>query len=100
MNAVALHTDPDVLREIVAVLGEHQWTVTVAGEPGEALEACRASEADVVLLDATVPGAVADVLDRVKRDPELFRTAIVMLARDPEPGAVLTWLRHGADDVL
>jgi two-component system cell cycle response regulator len=100
MNAVAAHTDPAVAREIVAVLADFDWTVTVADEPDEVVEACRATEADVLLLDAELPGALEGVLDRIKRDPAVYRTAVVMLATAPDPETVESWQARGVVDVL
>jgi two-component system cell cycle response regulator len=100
MIAVAAHTDPAIRDEIADVLREAGWTVHPTDGADAAIRACRATEADVLLIDEALSGGVTDLLERVKRDAELFRTAVVLLGADLEASEVLEWLQRGADDVL
>jgi two-component system cell cycle response regulator len=100
MNAIVAHTDHALRQQIAVVLEGAAWTVHCVDDPDAALDACRRSDGDVVLVDLALPGGATELLERVKRDPELFRTAVVLLSEALEPGDVVTWLGRGADDVL
>ena len=47
-----------------------------------------------------MPGGAPELLQRVKRDGELFRISVLMVAEAPDPGEVLAWMQRGAEDVL
>src|SRR4051794_21280975 len=100
MIAVAAHPDALVRDEITAVLEEAGWTVHATDDPDAALGACRRLEADVLLVGQGIRGGAPELLDRIKRDGDLFRTAVVLLGDDLEVPDVLEWLPPGADDVL
>jgi two-component system cell cycle response regulator len=100
MIAVAAHTDSRIRAEIADVLRASGWTVQVTDDADQAIAACRATEADVLLIGRELSGGVTDLLERVKRDAELFRTAVVLLGADLDAAEVLEWLQRGADDVL
>jgi two-component system cell cycle response regulator len=100
MIAVAAHTHPGVLETLTSVLTSIGWTVHPTADADDALEACRRLEADIVLVGGEVNGGPLGLLDRLKRDAELFRTAVVVVAGDAAPQDVVDWLSRGADDVL
>jgi diguanylate cyclase (GGDEF)-like protein len=100
MIAVATHTDAGVREQIAGVLERAGWTVHQTDDSDEAVALCRSAEADVLLVGETIDGGTGLMLERVKRDAELFRTAVVVLGDDLDPDNVLEWLDQGADDVL
>jgi two-component system cell cycle response regulator len=101
MIAVCAHTDTTVRRQIADVLQRASWAVFETDDADDAVRLCRDQEADVLLIGSGIAGISADhMLDRVKRDAELFRIAVVVLGDDLEPQEVLDWLEQGADDVL
>jgi diguanylate cyclase (GGDEF)-like protein len=71
-------------------------TVSEAASHDEVLAAARARGADVLLLDATLGCAIAEV----KGDPDLFRIAVVLVGDAPDLQATVEALEHGAHDVL
>jgi two-component system, cell cycle response regulator len=100
MIAVATHTDAVVRDQIARVLEGAGWVVHQTDEADEAMALCRTAEADVLLIGESAVGGTEGLLERVKRDPELFRTAVVVLGDELDPDDVLEWLEQGADDVL
>jgi two-component system cell cycle response regulator len=100
MIAVAAHTDPSTRLLLTEVLEHAGWAVHQTDSTEDALQACRANEADVLLIGDELSGGTIDLLERIKRDPELFRTAVVVLGGELDPAEVLEWLQRGADDVL
>jgi two-component system cell cycle response regulator len=101
MIAVVAHPSPQLRRAALETLEGAGCTVLEAADAEEAVSACRRVGADVLLADRDLGDGVLALVDRVKRDPELFRTAIVVLAgEDVEIPVVLEALDRGADDVL
>ena len=100
MIAVAAHTDASLCETLSSVLASIGWTVHATADADDAVEACRRLEADVLFVGGDVEGGALGLLDRVKRDSELFRTAVVLVAADVDPQDVVDWLSRGADDVL
>src|SRR3954462_15111121 len=100
MIAVAAHNDTNVLQTLADVLTDAEWTVHGFTDPDQAIAACRRFQADVLLVGHDVRGGAAELLDRIKRDAELFRTAVVILGDELQVRDVMEWLRRGADDVL
>ncbi len=100
MIAVAAHTDASLRETLTSVLTSIGWTVHATEDPDDAVEACRRTEADVLFVGGEVDGEALGLLDRVKRDAELFRTAVVLVSGDVDPQDVVDWLSRGADDVL
>jgi two-component system, cell cycle response regulator len=60
------------------------------------LAAARTQGADVLLLDAALGCALSDL----KRDPDLFRIAVVLVGRAADMETAAAALEHGAHDVL
>jgi two-component system cell cycle response regulator len=100
MIAVAAHTDAGTRAQIAGTLQRAGWIVFETTDADHAIRLCREQEADVLLIDERVAGGGEALLMRVKRDAELFRTAVVMLGDDLDPAEVLAWIEQGADDVL
>jgi two-component system, cell cycle response regulator len=85
----ARHALRDVLEPLgcdVAEAATREDTIAVAG----------AHATDVLLLHAGLAGAVADV----KRDPDLFRIALVLVGLPPDARDTLHLLDHGVHDLL
>jgi two-component system cell cycle response regulator len=78
---------------VLAPLG---CAVAEAATREEAVARARDEGADVLLLDRELGCAVADV----KRDPDLFRIALVLVGEPPGVDETLDALEHGATDVL
>jgi diguanylate cyclase (GGDEF)-like protein len=98
--AVIAETDPAV-RELVAdVLSGARWEVHGTADPDEAVAVCRRTEAEVLMIGEHVAGGAPELLDRVKRDGELFLTNVIMLGADLDVGDVRAWTDRGAYDVL
>ena len=101
MIAVVAHSSPQLRRAALETLEAVGCTVHEAADAEEAVAACRRVRADVLLADENLGDGVLALVDRIKRDPELFRTAIVVLADDDVPTKlVCDALDRGAEDVL
>jgi diguanylate cyclase (GGDEF)-like protein len=98
--AVTAHTDAAVRDTLSGVLSSLGWTVHVTEDPDDAVAACRRKETDVLFVGGDVEGGALGLLDRIKRDAELFRTAVVLVGSDMDPQQVVEWISRGADDVL
>ena len=95
------HADPSVGGRIRAVLEPRGWTVLEAQDADTALLVCRDEVPEVVLLGADLDTASGTrLLDAIKRDIDLFRIAVVLVAPDLELDAALLALRRGAQDLL
>jgi two-component system, cell cycle response regulator len=81
------------IRDVLAPLG---CTVTEAGTREQAIARARDKGADVLLLHRDLGCAVAEV----KRDPDLFRIALVLVGEPPGVDEALEAVEHGATDVL
>jgi two-component system cell cycle response regulator len=101
MIAVVAHPSPQLRQHALKTLESAGCEVHEAADAEEAVSACRRVGADVLLAAHELGDGVLPLVDRIKRDPELFRTAIVVLAGDDITSAgVLEALDRGADDVL
>jgi two-component system cell cycle response regulator len=98
--AVAADTEPEVLRVLYDVLTAAGWEIHATTGAGEAVDACRRLDPAVLLIGEHVPGGALELLQRVKRDGDLFRISVLMVAQDPDPDAVLAWMHARAEDVL
>jgi two-component system cell cycle response regulator len=70
--------------------------VAEAGWRGQLLATAHRHGADVLLLHRDL----GDALPEVKRDPDLFRIAVVLVGEPPDVEAAVDALEHGAHDVL
>ena len=101
MIAVAAHEDPEVRAAISSVLEQAGWSMHAAATADEAIDACGREGADVLLLGTGLGGVpTLEVLDRVKRDPDLFRVAVVIAGHGLDVTETVSALDRGADDVL
>jgi two-component system, cell cycle response regulator len=81
------------MRDVLAALG---CVVAEAGTREEVVSHARDEGTDVLLLHRDLGCAVGDV----KRDPDLFRIALVLVGEPPGVEEALDALEHGANDVL
>jgi two-component system cell cycle response regulator len=79
-----------------AVLESVGCAVAEAGTREELLEAARTAGADVLLLHAELGCA----LPELKRDPDLFRIAVVLIDSPSDVASAVDALEHGAHDIL
>jgi len=81
------------MRDALAPLG---CEVTEAATREQSLACAREEGADVLLLDRELGCALAEI----KRDPDLFRIALVLVGEPAGVDATLDALEHGATDIL
>src|SRR5690349_15100717 len=75
--------------------------VIEAADAPEALVACAKHRPEVALVSLALCGPEnGALLETIKHDPDMFRTAVVVLAGEDEDEAALAALEHGAEDVL
>ncbi len=101
MKVLVAHTDVELRRRIRSDVETQDHQVLEAATAAAALECCRAEHPDVALVqDGLNASEGRDLLDSIKRDIELFRTSVVILAPDSEVERVLDLMQRGAHDVL
>jgi diguanylate cyclase (GGDEF)-like protein len=102
VNVVIAHPSATTRRRMSRVLGAAGHQVAEAGGAARALALCREHAPDVLVVDlAMCERDRLAVLDAVKADAEVFRTAVVVVvAADLGLDAVREQLRRGAQDVL
>ena len=102
MLVLVAHASAATRRSLGAPLRAAGHTVLDAGGAQQAVSLCRERRPDVLLLSAELCSRdELAVLELVKADPVIFRTAVVMLEPpdlDPDDAAAL--LRRGAHDFL
>jgi two-component system cell cycle response regulator len=101
-TTVLIADDSLVVRAVVrSGLEEEGYQVTEAEDGTTALERCRQSAPDVILLDVEMPGLTGhQVLAQLKSDDALKDVPVVFLTGRTSMDDVLTALRGGAHDYL
>lgn len=93
-----LEVNRDLLARRVSRLGHEAH---VAADGLSALELLRSREWDLVLLDITMPGIDGyETLRRIKADPAIADTPVIMVSAIDEIDSVVRCLELGADDYL
>ncbi|EED36145.1 adenylate/guanylate cyclase [Luminiphilus syltensis NOR5-1B] len=89
-------------RELISRLLHRSGHTVITAESGEeALELLGTMAVDVVLLDLMMPGiGGAEVLRRLKDDPELRATPVVMISGRQDMQQIIGCIQAGADDYL
>lgn len=97
-----IEDQPDVRDLVRMTLEMKNYSVQEAADGERGLLAAASNPPDVVLLDLLMPGALNGlaVCQRIKADPRLKRTAVVILTGRTEPGVRDAALQAGADDFL
>ena len=101
-TTVLLCDDEEVLRSLVrATLDDDGYSILEARDGDESLELARSVRPDLIVLDMMMPGRSGlDVLQELRKDPELENTPVVMLtarARQSDRDAAVA---AGADRYL
>jgi DNA-binding response OmpR family regulator len=83
----------DLTSTVKAILEYHGYKTNTCSTGKEAFECIRESRPDLVLLDVMIPlGNGFEVLDRVRADPDLAETAVILMNSVPPPqGKPVTW---------
>jgi two-component system, cell cycle response regulator len=102
MNVVVAHTDSRARVELASPLREGGYEVAEAADFASALAACRKLAPDVALVSECIHGpSGATLLDELKRDPEAYSTAVVLVAPGEMPfDDARVLLDRGAEDLL
>lgn len=95
--------DDDAIREVVRITLElvAGWDVQVASSGAEAIDVCRASPPDAVLLDVMMPimdGPTA--FARLREDPRTHDVPVVLLTAKVQPAERRRWESLGVAGVL
>lgn len=98
MRVVVAHGRAGERRRFQRVLADAGHEVEECDDPTDAIACCRRWQPDVAVVDAE---ASADLLERIKRDADAFRTAVLLVERDAPPAErAVEALRRGAQDIL
>ena len=102
MGKILLVDDhPDILRLLQISLKGDGHTILTADNGVQGLELARSERPDLVILDVVMPELDGiRVLHRIKRDPELRDTVVVMLTVQDQPEDLALGLDAGADFYL
>jgi CheY-like chemotaxis protein len=97
-SALVCDDEPN-LRELIRVSLGSGWAVHEAEDGEVALELARSLQPDLVILDLMMPRLNGlDVLSRLKADPALTRTRVLVVTAQPASEAEAR--EHGADGVI
>ena len=90
------------LRSMVRLcLEERGWKVREAADGAEALDSCRATPPDLVLLDVNMPRLDGwTVLAELQTDSRLRHVPVIMLTTSDGPRSVVDGLERGAHDFI
>jgi DNA-binding response OmpR family regulator len=92
---------PHTVRLLQRCLQDGGYTLLTAGDGAEALEVLQAERPDLVILDVVMPRVDGfRVLSRIRADPALRDTLVVMLTAKAEPEEMALGLDIGADCYL
>ena len=98
MRVVVAHGREGERRRFQRVLADAGHEVTECDCAGDAFECCREWRPDVAVIDAE---AGEGLLDRIKRDADAFRTAVVLVETgDPPMERAAEAIARGAQDIL
>jgi DNA-binding response OmpR family regulator len=102
MSRIFLVDDDVDLAELVRtklIAEGHQVTIINSGEG--AFEMAKQVKPDIVILDIMLPGVTGyQICRRFRKDPELYRVAVLILTALGEEPEVIHGLEQGADDYL
>ena len=93
--------DPSLAEMLTIVLRGEGFDTAVIGDGSQALTAVRELRPDLVLLDLMLPDLPgSEVLRLIKEDPNLRRTAVVMVTAKGQEADRVQGLELGADDYV
>lgn len=103
MKRVLIVEDQEDIRELIRMTLEVEEVDIHEAPDGQAgLEAARRLQPQLMLLDVMMPGGLDGfgVCERVRADPKLKRTRVVLLTARAQPEDRARGLKAGADDYL
>src|SRR5437868_3644003 len=97
---VLVADDDDLIRQIVAItLGDEAFDLSQAEDGEEALVATRTVRPHLAVLDVAMPRVSGfEVCRRIKADPELAATRVILLISAHRPNDAVNAKAAGADD--
>lgn len=100
-TVLVAHPDADVRATVHDALAGRDHVVLECLDPARMVDVVRRDGPEVVLLAAELARLDdLSLLREIKTDPELFSTAVVVLAAGATLPEATDWLRKGADDVM
>ncbi len=98
---VLVAEDNAEMREFLADVLNHEWSVHTVRDGREALEEARVHMPDVIVSDLMMPVMSGeDLLRAIKADESLKHVPVLLLTARADEGATLDLLRKGADDYV
>ena len=98
MRVVVAHGRAGERRRFQRVLADAGHEVTECDDAVDAIDCCRRWRPDVAVVDAVAGG---DLLERIKRDADAFRTAVLLVETgSPSAERAAEALERGAQDIL
>lgn len=93
--------EPNIIEVVRITLEDDRVRVVVAADGEEALAAAQAERPDLILLDVNLPGLSGlEVCRRLRADPQMHETRIVMLTAAAQRDDVERGRAAGADEYL
>ncbi|MBK8097846.1 MAG: response regulator [Planctomycetes bacterium] len=100
-TVLVVDDEPFICRSLSFVLRKDNYKVVEARNGEEALEAIRLHKPDLVFLDVMMPKINGfEVTERVKADPELRATKIILLTAKGQDSDREIGKKAGADDYM
>ena len=100
-KVLVVDDEPFICRSLSFVLRKENYEVLEARNGEEALEAIRTERPDLVFLDVMMPKINGfEVTERVKSDPDLKSTKIILLTAKGQDSDRETGGKLGADDYM
>src|SRR5262249_21956046 len=98
---LVIEDEPDMRRNIVALLRYHEYEPIAAANGRAGVENARREKPDLILSDVMMPELSGyDVLQSLQSDPSLARIPFIFLTAKCEKDAVRSGMNLGADDYL
>jgi two-component system cell cycle response regulator DivK len=93
--------DTEMSRELLVQLLEDDYEISVAADGAQGLEAVRAEQPEVVLMDLSLPVMDGwEATRRIKADPALRDTIVIAVTANAMPGDEAEARAAGADGYL
>lgn len=101
MKILIVEDDVDLAELLKTKLVSEGYQVGVVNTGNGAFEYAKQFKPDIVILDIMLPGVTGyQICRRIRRDPELYKTGILILTALGEEPEVIHGLEQGADDYL
>jgi DNA-binding response OmpR family regulator len=100
LRALIVDANPTEAAAMAETLGARGFTVDIAPDHATALAALERTRPDVVLLDVAGPARGIEILDRVRANPSLASTPVVIVTAAARDDDVLEGYKFGADYYL